>query len=96
MILSERERRILVEIERQLAVTDPRFARVMRHGTWSATAWTRRGCDSVTVLALLSALLCAALSLIGPVAVAVLLAAASHYLRTALPSRTRHLPDRSR
>ena len=96
MILSERERRVLIEIERRLAATDPRFARVMRHGTRSAIPWRRRGCDSVTVLACLSALLCAALSLVGPAAVVVLLATASHYLRTPLSSRTRHLPGRSR
>jgi Protein of unknown function (DUF3040) len=94
MILSERERRILVEIERQLAATDPRFTRVMRRGTRCATAWRRRGCDVITVLACTSALLCAALSLIGPAAVAVLLATASRYLRTPFSSRTRHLPGR--
>ena len=96
MILSERERRILVGIERHLAATDPRFVRVMRYDTRNAAAWTRRGCDVVTVVACLSALLCAALSLIGPAAVAVLLATASHYLRTLLASPTRHLPDRDR
>jgi hypothetical protein len=96
MILSEREQRILAEIERQLAVTDPRFARVMRRATPSTTAWTRTGCDAVTVLACLSALLCVALSLVGPAIVAVLLATAAHSLRTQLPSRTPHPPGRSR
>ena len=96
MILSERERRMLVEIERQLTVTDPRLARMMRLGRRSTTAWTRRARDSVTALAWLSALLCAALFLIGPAVVAVLLATASHHLRTPRPSRTRHLPERSR
>src|SRR3954451_22129589 len=66
MILSEREQRVLAETARQLAATDPRFARAMRRGTPSATVWTRTGCAAVTVLACLSALLCVALSLIGP------------------------------
>src|SRR3954462_6268404 len=96
MILSERERRMLVEIERQLTVTDPQLARLMRLGTRSTTAWTRRACDSVTALARLSALLCAVLFLIGPAVVAVLLAPASHHLRRPRPSRARHLPERSR
>ena len=93
MILNERERRMLVEIERQLATTDPRFARAMRHGLRSATAWTPRRWDAVTGLACLSALLCAALSLIGPAVVAVLLATASHHLRTSLSSRGRHVAN---
>ena len=95
MILNERERRTLVEIERQLTATDPHLARTMRLGTPSTT-WTRRACDSVTALACLSALLCAALFLIGPALVAALLATASHHLRTPRPSRTRHLLEGSR
>jgi hypothetical protein len=96
MILSERERRMLVEIERQLTATDPQLARTMRLGTRSTTAWSRRACDSVTAIAWLSALLCAALFLIGPAVVAALIVTASHHLRTPRPSRTRHVPDRSR
>jgi hypothetical protein len=96
MILSERERRMLVEIERQLTVTDPHLTRMMRLGTRTTTPWTRRARDSVTALAWLSALLCAALFLIGPALVALLLATASHHRRTPRPSRTRHLRERSR
>jgi DUF3040 family protein len=87
MILSERERRILAEIERQFMDTDPRFARTL--STPSRTLWTRSGCAAVTVLACLSALLCAALFLIGPAIVAVLLATATHHLRKRLPPRSR-------
>ena len=96
MTLSERERRMLVEIERQLTVTGPQPARMMRLGTRSTTAWTRRARDSVTATAWLSALLCVALFMIVPAVVAVLLATASHHLRTPRPSRTRHLPERGR
>jgi hypothetical protein len=96
MILSERERRMLVEIERQLTVTGPRPARMMRLGTRSTTAWTSLARDTVTALAWLSALLCVGLFLIGPAVVAVLLATASHHVRTPRPSRTRHLSERSR
>jgi hypothetical protein len=95
MILSERERRILAEIQQQLAATDPRFARAMRRGA-SDGACSRAGCAAVTVLAGLSALLCAALLLIGPAIVAALLAAAAQYLRMQLPRRSQHPPDRSR
>jgi Protein of unknown function (DUF3040) len=94
MILSERERRVLAEIERQLTDTDPRFARAM--GTPSGRTSTRMACAAVTVLACLSALLCAALSLIGPAIVAALLATATHYLHTRLSPRTGPAPDRSR
>ena len=96
MILNERERRMLAEIERQLTAADPHLARTMRLGTPRTTTWTRRACDSFTALACLSALLLAALFLIGPALVAALLATASHHLRTPRPSRTRHLPERSR
>jgi hypothetical protein len=96
MILSEREQRVLAETARQLAATDPRFARAMRRGTPSATVWTRTGCAAVTVLACLSALLCVALSLIGPAIVAVMLGTATYYLRTQLPFQTRRAPGRSR
>jgi hypothetical protein len=96
MILNERQQRILAEIGRQLATTDLRFARAMRRGTPSATVWTRTGCAAVTVLACLSALLCVALSLIGPAIVAVMLATVTHYLRPQLPFQTQHAPGRSR
>jgi hypothetical protein len=97
MILNERERRILAEIQRQLAATDPRFARAMRRGTPDSTAWTRV-CDVLTLLACLAALLCLTLSLIGSAIVTVLLATATHYLRTRQPPRTatEHRPERRR
>jgi hypothetical protein len=96
MILTEREQRILAETGRQLAATDPRFARAMRRGASSATVWTRTGCAAVTVLACLSAVLCVALSLIGPAIVAVMLGIATHYLRTQLALQAQHASDRSR
>ena len=78
MILSARERRILAEIEQRLAATDPRFIKTMCPS--DGTGWTRRGCAAVAVLAALTALLCAALLLIGQALVAALLAAAACYL----------------
>lgn len=96
MILSARERRILAAIERRLADTDPRFVKAMHRDTSNGTGWTRMGCTTVTVLAGLTALLCAALLLIGPALVAALLATATHYLRKRLPPGTQRAPDRSR
>jgi Protein of unknown function (DUF3040) len=80
-MISERERRALAEIERQLTGADPRFAKAMSRGTPRGTMWPDAGCLAVIVLACLSALLCLALGLIGSAAVAVLLAAAAHQVR---------------
>ena len=88
MILSARERRILAEIERRLADTDPRFVKAMCRDTSDATEWRRTGCAAITVLAGLSALLCAALLLIGPALLAALLA--THYPRQTPPTRDCH------
>jgi hypothetical protein len=96
MILSARERRILAEIERRLADTDPRFVKAMCRDTSGATVWTRRGCTAVTVLAGLTALLCAALLLIGPALVAALLATATHYLGKHRPPGTQCASNRNR
>lgn len=96
MILSERERRILAEIERQFADTDPRLARSLRAGATSRTAWTRAGWAAISVLAVLSALLCAALMLIGPAIVAALLGATTYYFRPRLPPSRTEPTDQSR
>jgi Protein of unknown function (DUF3040) len=88
VVLSERERRVLAEIERDLCDSDPRLARSMRNGLTGAAKWTRAGCDAVVVVAGLSALLCLSLSLIEPAVVAALLAWAAFVLRTRLPPRT--------
>jgi hypothetical protein len=96
MILSARDRRILAEIEQRLLDTDPRFVYTMGRDTTDETAWTRGGCAVVTLLAGLTALLCAALLLIGPALVAALLATTSHYLRQHLPPTTQRVPRRHR
>jgi hypothetical protein len=96
MILSARDRRILAEIEQRLLDTDPRFVDAMGRDTTDETAWTRGGCTAVAILAGLTALLCAALLLIGPALVAALLATTAHYLRQYLPPATRHAHRRHR
>ncbi|MBV9922921.1 MAG: DUF3040 domain-containing protein [Pseudonocardia sp.] len=96
MILSARDRRILAEIEQRLADTDPRFVYAMGRDTPDETGWTRGGCTAVAVLAGLTALLCAALLLIGPALVAASLATTSHHLRRYLPPTTRRAPRRDR
>lgn len=85
MFLSERERRVLAQIEREISLTDPRFARSMRHGLPGPARWTHTGCNAVVVAAGSSTLLCLALALIGPAVVAGLLAAVTLYLRVHLP-----------
>jgi Protein of unknown function (DUF3040) len=88
VVLSERERRVLAEIERDLCDSDPRLAKTMRDGVTGTAKWTRAGCDTIAVVAGLSALLCLALLLIEPAVVAALLASAAFSLRTCLPLRT--------
>jgi Protein of unknown function (DUF3040) len=96
MILSARERRILSEIERRLTNSDPRFVTAMSCEAAEETGWTRRGCTVVIALACPTALLCAALLLIGPALVAALLASATLYVRRHLPRATQraHRPNR--
>jgi hypothetical protein len=79
--LSERERRVLAEIERQLSDDDPRFARSLRDGWQTGAGFTAAGCDAVAVAAGLTALLCLSLVLIGPAVVACLLAVVAFLLR---------------
>lgn len=82
-MLSEREQRALRQIEQQIVADDPQFVatmrnlRVRRTGRWSI----RRSHDVIVVISGLSALLCMALSLAGPAAVAILLAVVTFALR---------------
>jgi Flp pilus assembly protein TadB len=78
--LTERERRTLAGIERQLARDDPGFAAAMREGLppgWTSLRWTGPARDAAAVVAGLSALLCLVLLLIGPAVVAGAVAAAA-------------------
>jgi hypothetical protein len=77
VVLSEKEQRALVGIERYLRDTDPRFARRMRGGSPAGVARTRAGCTVVAVVSGLTALLCLTLSLVASAAVAALLTAAA-------------------
>jgi Protein of unknown function (DUF3040) len=92
MILNARERRILTELERKFNETDPRFVRAMRRSTRHDPGWNRAGCNVVTVLAGLTAILCAALLLIGPTLVAALLAAATYDIPRHFPPGARRAP----
>jgi hypothetical protein len=87
-VLTERERRALQEIERQILADDPQFAASMQHPSNRADRWGRCGYDAIIAVAALSAMLCLVLSLVGAGVVAALLAAATSYLRP------RHRPPR--
>ena len=80
-MLSERERRVLGDIERELCSTDPRLARALRGDAAERARWTRTACSVVGVVASLSALVCVALLLIVPAVLAVALAEAAFLAR---------------
>jgi hypothetical protein len=80
-MLSERDRRALDEIERQIAGDDPRFAASMQRAVPDRIGWTHPGYDVIIVLAAVTAALCFVLLLVGAGVVAVLLVAATCYLR---------------
>jgi Protein of unknown function (DUF3040) len=65
-VLSERDRRALDAIERQVEGEDPRFAASMRRvrPTWT-DRWAREGYDAIIVLAAATAALCFAIALLG-------------------------------
>ncbi|MEN3301501.1 MAG: hypothetical protein V7633_3559 [Pseudonocardia sp.] len=88
-MLSEREHRVLREIEHRVAETDPRFAASMRR---SISARRRRAAlpyDAVVVVAVLSAVLCLELSVNGAAVVAAVLAVVMFFLRPRRrPART--------
>lgn len=85
-MLSERERRTFQEIEQQI-VGDPRFVVQMQRLLSGRADWrTRLIHDATLVLAALSAVLCAVLSLPGPALVTAVLAAGAWYIRPVRPS----------
>lgn len=83
VMLNERERRVLSEIERRTAVHDPTFAATMRRAPRDPSI----AYDVVIALAGASALLCGLLTLPGPGFVAALLAAVAAWWRPRPPLR---------
>jgi hypothetical protein len=83
-MLSERDRRTLDGIERQLEGEDPRFAASMRRvrPTW-ADRWARDGYDATIVLAAAIAALCFALGLASAGLPAVAVVVVTWHLRPA-------------
>ncbi|GAA5173044.1 hypothetical protein GCM10023321_73820 [Pseudonocardia eucalypti] len=74
-MLSERERQVLGEIERTVTASDPALASLLGASRPPrAFNWNRIAYDAVTVLAVLSAMLCIALGAFGAGMVATLFA----------------------
>ncbi|WP_028921972.1 DUF3040 domain-containing protein [Pseudonocardia acaciae] len=91
-MLSERERRVLRDIERRISTEDRRFAEAMRRPL-PGRSWMRRVYDVTIVVAAALAVLCLALAPVGAFGaglVAAGLAVGAFYLRR------QHFPGRSR